>query len=274
MEKITKNNVIIPSNIWGSFDIVDNQIYFWRVGNCNIWLKREEDNIYIKWFYSNSNNKIDNENIVPDDEGWSHYVIKGKSESIELSPAMPDRSLVIKVKRPFYLPPGIKKRIYIDVPLWICISTVGNNKAKLVEIPSFILSNTWFGTPIEGQVCYWLMSEVNFGIEEYSHIPYMATCPVTLKNISNENLLVKKFLIPVENSVLFIHNNELWSDEILISYKGQNDVSFVECKGHVLKEFIGAKKICEPRKKQTNKRFVRTFDSFIVKNFFNIPLNR
>ena len=270
--KMTNNMKLnILDGNWSVYNIESDQIYQCRIGEANLWIKRDGKEIYIA---TSHDKNIDGQNKsdIPEDLKWARFVIKEEPISIELSPAMPDRPLVVKPEASFYLTSGTKRTIHVRIPIWVCISIAAKTKIKLVEIPSVILSNTWFGDLIDGELCYWLTSGARSKIEPDPARPYLAICPLTIQNESDENLFVEKFIVRAENSSLFIHNDQLYTDEILISFKGKDDISSITFKGKPKTEILGASKIADPRKKQSKKILAKTFDLIKDEHLLGMPI--
>ena len=272
MKKTGKEQLTFMDSNWGVFDVVEGQIYYWKIGDCNFWIKKDKSEIYFAW--SHEKYVVGNKAEILADLTWSRFTAKEELHSIEISSVLPDKPLVVKPEDSFYLTSGTKKTIYVRIPVWICISMIEKNKAKLIEIPSVILSNTWFGNLIEGELCYWLTSSARSQIESDPSRPFMAISPLTLENISAENLLVEKFVIHIENSTLFMANGQLWTDEILIYYKGKDAIGSVEFKDRPPKHISGANKITEPRKRQNKRLLVKTFDSIIDNHILGMPIKK
>ncbi|RMF59393.1 MAG: DUF432 domain-containing protein [Calditrichaeota bacterium] len=256
---------------WNTYNISDDQFYYWKIGEANLWIRRDKNEIYIATSHD-KNIAAQNIDHMPEDLEWARFAIKEEIISIELTPAMPDRPLVVKPEASFYLTVGTKRTIYVRIPVWICISIVAKAKNKLLGIPSVILSNTWFGDLVDGELCYWLSSGARSKIEPDPSRPYMTICPITLQNESDENLLVEKFVVRADNSTLFVYNGQLYTDEILISFKGKDKFSSIAFKGRPRKEFSGATRIADPKKKQNKKILAKSFDSIKGDHLLGMPI--
>jgi hypothetical protein len=266
-----KKKLNVMTNIWDAFDLQENQIYYWKIGTCNLWMTKDKTEIYIASIHA-ENIDIQKGSDIPENLFWSRFALKDKVTSIEFVPIMPDRPVVVKPESSFYLTKNTMKNIYVRVPVWISINVAAKSKMQLLEIPSVILSNTWFGDLSEGELCYWLSSGARSQIEVDPATPFMAICPLTLQNQSDENLLVEKLAVRTENSTLYMHNGQLWSDMIFITYTGQSEISKVIFTGKPHKEIAGAIKISEPRKKQNKKLLVKTFDTFAEMHILGMPI--
>lgn len=271
MKKTNDMKLNMVTDNWSIHNVSDDQIYYWKIGEANLWIRRDKNEIYIS--SSHDKNVVhQNTNNIPENLQWARFAIKEEPTSIELSPVMPDRPLVVKPEASFYLTGGTKRTIYIRIPVWIRISIVAKPKTKLIEIPTVILSNTWFGDLADGELCYWLSSGARSKIESDLSRPYMAICPITVQNESDDNLLVEKFVVRTENSTLFSHNSQIYTDEIFISFKGKDEISLITFKGKPYKELSGATKIADPRKKQSKKILAKTFDSIKGDHLLGMPI--
>jgi len=100
-----------------------------------------------------------------------------------------------------------------------------------MEIPTETLSDTWWGTPVEGRLCYWLHITARREALPSVFRPDRILCPLDLLNRAKEDLPVEKILLPVSHLSVFRGVGSLWSDEIRIRYKGEAEGSEVEMTG-------------------------------------------
>jgi hypothetical protein len=88
--------------------------------------------------------------------------------------------------------------------------------------------NTWFGTPMEGELCYALRSRARREREDVEAEPWRAICPVRVRNQSKELLKFERLCLRVQYLMLFQDEREgLWASESGVTYRGDNDWSRV-----------------------------------------------
>jgi len=136
----TKFNLLTGN--WNVYNIDLDQIYYVKLGEVSLWIRRDRNEIYI--VTSIDKNIADQKiNSIPEDLQWARFFIKEESVSLELSPATPDRTLVIKPEASFYLTNGSKRTIHVRIPVWIRISLAAKTKTKLSQsfclIPDLVI---------------------------------------------------------------------------------------------------------------------------------------
>jgi hypothetical protein len=156
---------------------------------------------------------------------WHRWASKDKDIRIQLMPQFPDRAVVVKPESSFKILKATSIKVYVRIPIWVKIEYLANPKKILMQIPSTILSNTWFGDFLQGEVCYWISSGVRLEIEEDPSRPYLAICPLKLINKSDDDLLIEKICLRVAYFSLYINKSQLWSDEMRLCYNGKDEIS-------------------------------------------------
>ena len=127
------------------------------------------------------------------------------------------------------------------------MTIAGASNGKLLDLPTAVLSNTWFGSFTSGELCYWISSRARRQIDPEVFEPSLVICPVEITNLAKEGLHIEKLSLDMEGLSLFIHRGQLWSDETKISYKGLNEVSQIDLSGAAPMEVADAPRITAPR---------------------------
>ena len=249
----------VKHKFWGEHDITPDKTFFYKTGTLNLWFKRHDDELQIACRHERENEKIPSE--PPEDITWSRWVFKRADTKIRLIPAFPDRSVVVKPDHPFRIIRNASAKIYVRVPLWIRIELATRKGELLTEIPSVILSKTWFGSMTEGEHCYWISTSARRQIEPDISRPYSAICPVRITNKTDTDLNFEKLSLNGGHLSIFIHEGQLWSDEITINYRGPQDISRIQVTGKPPGEAPDAE-LLSPPKISDKKSFARkTFHS-------------
>ncbi len=195
-----------------------------------------------------------------EEDDWVRLALEEKFEAVRLSPRLPDRPVVAQPETPLEMRPGSKISLYIRCPLRVRIDLVGKQEMSVGEVPSVLLSNTWFGSLTEGELCYWISSSAARQIEpDPWQPPYLAICSVTIHNHSEDDLKVERICMRVNNLALFEHQGQLWSDVMEAHYRGGPEISEVRPTGRVPSNASGAKKICPPRQPLKEALVAKTF---------------
>lgn len=241
------------NSIWKEYNLTkDNDIQL-TLGNVKILCKQRSDELLLSYSYNNSLKEQQNE--------WLRWTLKYKENTIRVLPALPDRPVVVKPENKFILLKNSEAKIYVRVPLWIRIELGHKSFQKLIEIPTVILSNTWFGNFFEGELCYWISSGAKreFSIDEDKS--YSAICPIKLVNKADEDLSVEKIGLRVINLNLYLDRNQIWSEQTKVIFTGSLEESEIELSGKAPQEAIKPQLIMKARQEHKNSFSAKTFSS-------------
>lgn len=246
----------------------DGQVRHLTLGDLHIWLQCKEDEIWIGHIYSRANNtKAEPGDSPPEDLEWSRWAPKDTDDSVKLMPIFPDLPLVINSDYPLRVTPGGNIYIYTRIPVWLRIS-MGKKDSVLTELPTVKLSRTWFGTPLEGELCYWSTTKARRSLKNVEKKSHLVNCPIQITNKTKEDLNFEKFCFRVERLKMFLYKDELWADETRIVYQGEEQHSEISMSGKLPKSMEKGKLLSAPRKPIQKSLATRTFrkifdDSFI-----------
>jgi len=236
--------------IWGAHELDVNKVLKFHLGDLYLWLIHDSQELRIAHRYYKEEQL--------DDDLWTRWTIKEQPVIINLSPIMPDRSIIVKPENSFKLLSGSSVQIYVKIPLWIGVQ-LGNK--TLVEIPSVILSNTWFGNFFEGELCYWISTGARLNLDRGKQKKYLAIAPTQLINNSNDDLPVEQLCLQVPNLTLYIDQDTIWTDDVSIYFKGLNTGSEIKLSNKAPKESHKAKLISKAREKEKSGLKSRAFAS-------------
>jgi len=246
--------------IWTRYDVPQDTPLQITIGPLTIWCIREQKELRLAWKNYDNTDSFDKVKL-PDNANWQRWAFNQENPRIEIKPVFPDRPVVVKPENPFKVAEDASVRIYVRVPLWARINLLGKPVTRLIEIPIVTLSNTWFGTFQEGDLCYWISSGARLSIEPDPARPYLAICPLQLIDRSPEDLNVEKICLRVEYLSLFHDGGQLWAGETRMTYKGRTDVSEVSYSQSAPKEAKKSKLISEPRTRVKKSITARTFST-------------
>jgi hypothetical protein len=194
-----------------------------------------------------------------DEPDWIRWAPANWRGELALTPAFPDRTLVIQPEDAFWLLAGAEARIYVKVPLWVRIEALGDKRTPLISLPTLEASDTWWGTLEEGELCYWIRTAARRRIVSgwASHI---AVCPLQLVNRSDDDLNVDKIALRVEYLSLYADGGRtIWADETRVLYLGESEGSRLEVAGSPPAEAPRAELLVPPRIRMAKGLRARTF---------------
>lgn len=211
--------------LWGTQQMPGKEPVRFDFGSLQLWLKSTSDEFWI----THRHVDIDRDGIrrgqteaLPDDTTWQRWTLKKPLDSIKLLPGFPDIPIVVKPEYPFHVTIGVKTRIYVRAPLSVRV-VLGS--VEIIKLPAIVLSKTWFGNFVDGELCFWISSAARKQIEPDPARPYLAICPIEIINRSDDELLVDKICHRVRKLSLYSLNNQLWSNETRVKYRGASKIS-------------------------------------------------
>ncbi|RKX84516.1 MAG: hypothetical protein DRP57_05730 [Spirochaetes bacterium] len=263
---------------WGIFNLNKDTLFSKQFGELKLRVKKDCNELSLACTHSTSTRsrgKTELETVhepQPENVSWVHWVISDEPKSVEISPLLPDRPLIVKTESPFFLAAGTEKLIFIGIPIWIAVNSAGKEKIRLLEAPLQILSNTWFGNFESGELCYWASvraEQPQVGkpqaeqpqAGQQAQQTLKALCSVRLSNMANESLPVEKMYLPVPNLTLFNADGRLWTDEVAVSCRGADEAGQVKFSGKPPENLIHASIAAAPRQKSAKNIFLKSFSS-------------
>ncbi len=217
-------------NIWEPVVIEKDRYYYWQINPLKLWIKRTKD----EWLIASeqSSEEIDNEKVMiaefqekPETLAWNRFVCADDSNIIQLLPALQDRAVVVGSEMPVKIFPDNSALFFLSIPIWIRIYAGENRKIMLTEIATIVLSNTWFGDPTTGELCYSLRTRARRSIDDLEISPHRAVCPVQIINRSQINLDFQKLSVHVEHLKIYSGQKRLWTNEVCISFVSEDQLS-------------------------------------------------
>jgi len=198
----------------------------------------------------------------PPEEGdaeWTRWALPRERSGIRLTPVFPDRPLVVEPEQPFHLVQGARARVYIRVPLWVRVELPDPGTTTLTEIPTTLLSDTWFGEVTEGELAYYLPTSARRSLSPELFEPDRVICPLQLSNRSAEPLAVEKIALRVSHLSVYRRGRELWANETRVRYEGEAVGSSIEMSPTAPEEAPDAERMSQPRQPLERSFTARTF---------------
>jgi hypothetical protein len=203
---------------------------------------------------------------------WVRWATPDGERVVSFEPVFPDRPVVLEPEQPFYLLPGARVRVYVRVPAWISVTLPLQNaparSVRLREIVPLTLSDTWWGTPEEGELAFWLNTTARRQMSPELFAPHLVACPLIIRNRAASELRVEKLALKVFHFSIFSRGEEFWSDECHIEYLGEGDGSQIEMTGLPPEEASEAVRVTHPRVPLRRGLRARTFGRLAVLSGF------
>lgn len=245
--------------IWGDRKLEEGKMEFVSIGNLHLWILFKDADMWISYQYVTAGEEdVPADQDPPEDLDWLRWAMDGDMRNIQILPVFPDKPLVVKSEYPLKISSGTKIQVFARIPIWIRIS-VTRNDYRLIELPIIKLSRTWFGTPLEGELCYHATTKARRSLSKIEPKPYLANCPIQISNKSQEDLNFENFCYRVERLKIFEKNNQLWADETQVIYHGESLNSDIIMTGKLPEGIKEEQLLTKPRKEVHKSLATRTF---------------
>lgn len=248
----------MDNEVWGKRSLQDGEVDYLSIGDLHVWMKYQNGEVWIAYGYKNELNGRIKSEAPPSSLTWGRWAHNHGSTEIELLPVFPDMPLIVHSEYPLKVSRDTKIQIFSRIPVWVRFSTVKGNY-QLLELPTVKLSRTWFGSPVEGELCYHATTKARRDLSQTEKKPYLVSCPIMVSNKSDEDLDFDNFCFRVERLSVFLHENEFWADETQIIYHGPDMNSDIIMTGKLPEGIDRTKLISKPRKQIQKSLATRTF---------------
>lgn len=218
---------------WGSHALPEGQEGRWRIGTLTLVVQHRP----LEWRIASKVAKdwedVVFEQVVPKpvedlEEGLSvtRFGLKQRHEEVWLQPAMPDRSVVVRPETRLSVPPGEEVTVHVGVPVWVRVE-VGQPPRTLQELPTYRLSDTWFGpSTVIGEFCYALRTSGRLEASAVPFRPHRAVSAVHIENRSQETLDLQRINLPVAGLRIYRRpDGHLCTDDLEMELQNKDTVS-------------------------------------------------
>ena len=206
---------------WGDYEVGVKQTLRWQIGPKTLWITRGDK----EWRVTTTEGQdpLDNrlsiaeeaEEPVGDDVDARRFALRGESCTIRLVPALPDRPLIVKAARPFFVPTMEEVTLFVSAPLWLRVYA-GEGSTELVDVALTQPSDTWFGpNTMSGELCYASRSSARLNVENLPLRPHRSISALHIRNSAKSILKLEKLKVPVQHLGLFAsEEGHLWTDAL------------------------------------------------------------
>ena len=249
-----------PASPWGERSLpASRETSRLTVGPVTLWIRTLRNEIRVA-SHHRDDGPLPEDGAPPEEADWSRWAFQdGEEHTLRLSPALPDRMLVVKMEQPFTLLSRAEARIYMRVGAWIRVEAVGAGESyTLTEIPTERLSDTWWGDFLGGETAYWLTTKARRELTDDLFEPWRVMCVLQLANGSRDDLPVEKLGLRVDHLSVFESGDRLWAEETVVAYRGEDEGSDIRMDDRPPAEADDAREITAARIQSRGFR-VRTF---------------
>lgn len=194
-------------------------------------------------------------------EEWSRWATREWDGEVELAPSFPERTVVLEPDDRLRLLEGAEARVYVRVPLRVDVRIrSGAAVVTLARLTTVSLSDTWWGSSSEGELCHHLGTSARREVSDDLFAEHLAVCPLHLVNQSYGELGVDKIALRVAYLSIFRRGPRTWSDEIRVAYAGEAEGTRLEMSGRPPAEEPAAELVTPARETMARGLRARTFE--------------
>ncbi len=223
-------------DLWAAKKHLDSgRLYRAQIGPLVLWFRREHDEIHMAAERLTAEPVEDETTSFSCMNGpeqanldWGRWVVGESCDQVLIFPVMPDWPVVVRPDVPVKIPKGQEALFFVSIPAWAKIVVEKPETIVLCEEPSVIRSNIWFGDFMTGELCYSLRSRARRKIADIEAKPHRVVCPVRIRNTTGLQFDVERFCVHVEYLNIFRGMTRLWTNEVLISFQGEDAASKIE----------------------------------------------
>ncbi len=253
------------AELWGETELAVGESRHWRIGPLSLWIYRSRDEWQVATDYCSDESLLVAavETPAPAEIEWTRWATDGTATSVRLLPVMPDRPVVVEPQHAFRILQHGSARIYISIPVWVRVELVGGAGAgRLIEVPTVVLSNTWFGSLFEGELCYWVETSARRSTESRAGRPHIAMAPMSVINTADEELALNQICLRTANLACYLDERGLWTSSVRVTSSGEDQPQRLNVSPGTPEEATGAQRMSKPREQARGNLLVRTVGLF------------
>lgn len=221
-----KTSHLISERFWEPFRLRNQEARGFALGPLRIWVRRDGDDLLGLVFRDGDLKSAvcepELEGEAPEVGQWRRLGSASASPTVKLLPAMPNRPVVVRPEVPYTILPSEKVQFYVGVPLWIHLKS--DKDVLLMEEPVMRLSNTWFGSPMEGELAYAMRTMAKRQVQDLDFHPWRAVCPVRIKNQTKDKLTFERICLRVQYLDLYQDPvGGIWTNDSGVTVRGDDN---------------------------------------------------
>lgn len=216
-------------DFWQQHRLQPGQHREWQAGMLRLWARRTPGH---EWRVASEREFDERQDLScgqnetpPEQASWKRWAFKEEDEMVQVLPIMPDKPVVVRPDSPIHIPKGNEVTFFVSIPVFLQVYVGPERNILIHEDPTVVLSKTWFGEPVGGELCYALRTGASRDLAGIKRGLHRAVCPVVVRNRSEEELNFQKLCVRSMHVNIHRGNRRLWTEEIEVSYLGKNNFS-------------------------------------------------
>ncbi|HVP18394.1 MAG TPA: hypothetical protein VMU36_05305 [Spirochaetia bacterium] len=218
--------------VWDKVEISPRQCVAWRFPARSIWVERVDSEWHVLSLAEEGRRPAARREPVaraqkPESSQWRHYLHR-EIGPVQPIPVLPDKPVVVRPDRALTLLPGQNALFFLEIPVWFRLCATVPRQLRIFEEAIVVLTKTWFGDPLTGELCYGLATRLHQGIDSVSPSAFLAVCPLSIANDSDTDLQFEKICLHVENLSIFRGPRRLWTNRLNVEFRGPEQATQIE----------------------------------------------
>lgn len=222
-----------PGQLWDLYPISADECLESTVGALRIWVKYSNNDWYVSHDIDESRSDghrvrfLRSPATIPAAD-WKRWASGEEGLAVRLSPRMPDRPVVVKPEMTVRIPAGHRATFFVSLPIFVRVSAGDVRPIPLLEIPTVILSNSWFGDVTSGELCYALKTRATRELHLSGVRNDRAICAVHVSNSTPAEIELQRICIHVEHLRIYQGEQRLYTNAVNATYRGDDQNSQLE----------------------------------------------
>ena len=226
---------------------IGDEPYYARIGPLHLWVvcTSSEWRIAVR---RDGVSASDSAAEMPEDpSAWARFSFADASRRMRLLPVLPDRPLLVRPEHELAVTSNTSCRFYVGVPCWVRVLAGAGEGQALTEIPTVTLSNTWFGAPDNGTLCYAVKTSARRSLEEVPSCAHQVTCPVVLRNTRGEPWPFTRLCLRVAPLTVYAAGDRLWTNQVEVRPQGDSRADRIDVGSGAPSECTSPTEVSSPR---------------------------
>ncbi len=251
--------------LWTPRAIAEGRVLSVCLGASRVWIRRGAHD----WLVASETEEGEEERCsvsiaeedVAAERDWTRWILDDAVEQVRLRPRLPDRPIIVRPETPMCLMPKQSAQFYVGVPIWLSL-TFGVKNEQAIDVPTTTLSNSWFGSLTEGELCYAVKTKARLRREDTRLVANHVIIPLEIRNASKEKLKFERLCLRPQYLDIYQGDTRLWTGRGRVSYRGEDNWSRIVYAG-TAPDMDGAReKLSAAREPMRRGALLKTFDDF------------
>lgn len=239
----------------------------WQIGPLQIRVARAEKELFLQWLQGGDPLDETVSIEVPSaradlggEAAVSRIGVQRTDGYVSLRPLLSDRTIIVNPDSAVSLPGHEEMVMYVASPLWVELS-IGRTPKKIVEIPTYRLSDTWFGpSTLEGELCYASKTSARRDLSTLPLRHHQACTAVRIRNNTEDVLGLENAKLPVRLLSLFVaQDGRFWTNTVNFVREETGEMAILRLGETPPAEAGNVARVGKPRDKQEQNILVRAF---------------